>query len=332
MNHSPLMSYHEFFSTLSHAILQELGSNYETHPVTNAKNNGIRRNGIVIRYREEKTAPTIYLDAYYQDYRSGRVLSDIVRHVLYTYHESSAESTKYQLDNIELTTEYVQKNVISCIVSYEKNKDILQEIPHIRLFDLAVFFKLLVYQNENGIGTVRFTREHYKLFFADSEVQNETEQLLSLYRHAVKNTREQFPARFYVLADMMEGMVSGKEARPISLADHPDGKRAPLYVLTNSKGIGGASCILYPELFEQIYRYLNSDFFLIPSSIHEVLIMPDQAKIQRDQLNDMIKEINLTEVPMEDVLSDTAYHSTEWKKVLTALLKQTGSLPCIMNP
>lgn len=327
MNHSSLMSYHEFFSVLSHAILQELGENYEAYSVKNAKNNGIQRNGIVIRQKKEKAAPTIYLDSYYQEYRSGRVLSDIVRHILYTYHESFAESAKYCLNDISLTAEYMQKNLICCIINYQKNQDLLQEIPHIRLFDLAIFFKLLVYQHEDGIGTVRFTAEYQKTFFEGSAVSSASAQLHFLYQLALTNTKRLFPARFVALSDMMEGMLNGMEPTSISFSNPSGIAEAPLYVLTNTKGIGGAACILYPELLNKVQQYLHSDFYIIPSSIHEVLIMPVNSKLQHEQLNAMIREINLTQVPVEDVLSDTAYHSSEWAEVLQALSAQTDNLP-----
>ena len=331
MNQSTQMSYHEFFSVLSCAILQELGTDYETYPVTNAKNNGIHRQGIVIRQKERKAAPAIYLDSYYQEYQSGKILSDILRHILYVYRESTTDSGKYSLEKIELTAEYMQSHLICTLVGYQKNEALLQGLPHIRLFDLAIYFKLLVYQNEEGIGTIRFTNQHFEQLLPMFATHDASKQLHMLYQLAIANTQRLFPFRFHTLRNMMEHLVGGAEPTRISLTSCADAKDSTLYVLTNAYGIGGAACILYPGVLQYLQNYLTSDFFLIPSSIHELLIMPKHSNFSQEQLNDMISEINQTQVPAEDVLSNRSYRSEEWEEVLSLLSERADGLSYTMN-
>ncbi len=328
MNHSSLMSYHEFFSALSHALLLELGDTYETHAVSNAKNNGIRRNGIVIRHENERTAPTIYLDSYYQEYQSGRILSDIVRHILYVYHESSLEQPKQELEQLELTAEYIRQHLIYTLVNYTKNQQLLQELPHIRIFDLAITFKLLVYQNNHGIGTIRFTNEHWQLLSPTLPCSDTSASPLhALYQLALANTEHLFPARLCSLSDTIDAIQNHKSLSPLSL-DTPLPDITPtIYVLSNTDGINGAASILYPQLLSRLQEQLSSSFYLLPSSVHELLLLPANAPFSVEELNDMIREINLTQVPDEDILSDRAYHSSEWLEVLSTLTKHADHLP-----
>ena len=78
----------------------------------------------------------------------------------------------------------------------------------------------------------------------------------------------------------------------------------PLYVLTNKARLYGASCILYPNLLDSIADKLTCDFYLIPSSIHEFLILPVLPGTCIQDLNAMIHEVNSTQVEEEEILSD----------------------------
>ncbi len=313
-------SYNDFFFDLSRGLLRELGSGYETRAITNTKNNGILRNGILIRRENEATAPAIYLDEYYRDFRTGKCLSDIIRQVLYTYHGSADESKQQFFQDIDFSPEAMRDKVVLRIVNYERNAALLHTMPHIRIFDLAIVFHFMVYQDEDGIGTVKFTKEHFGAFSDSSDKKTPILTTIDeLYRLALENTQRLFPVKLSALDDVLEALLAQKGAPPIPFStscSDADAARGKLFVLSNMCGINGSACILYPGILTQLTNYFQSDFYILPSSIHELLLLPISDAFQPEELNDMIREINLTQVPAEEVLSDRAYHSKDFQQML----------------
>ncbi len=82
---------------------------------------------------------------------------------------------------------------------------------------------------------------------------------------------------------------------------------SPLYVLSNQTGIYGACCILYQDLLKNFADSFERDLIVLPSSIHEVLLTPDEQGLSYDYLNAMVVQINHSEVPVEDQLSNHIY-------------------------
>lgn len=97
----------------------------------------------------------------------------------------------------------------------------------------------------------------------------------------------------------MEGMVD-------DLLDF-DSQKPPLYVLLNRKQLNGAGCILYDGCLKDFADSQNSDIVILPSSLHETILVPDDGNLDYGELRKMVGEINEGEVPKEDVLSDRIY-------------------------
>lgn len=313
-------NYNDFFSGLSTGLMRELGSGYETRAITNTRNNGVLKNGILIRRGSESTAPAIYLDEYYEDFCTGKCLNDIIRQVLYTYHDSADACKKQSFQDIDFSPHAMKDKVIFRIVNYARNSEMLHTMPHIRLFDLAVVFQFMVYRDEDGIGTVKFTNEHFRAF---TDSSNGKTPVLSapneLYSLALANTQRLFPARLSTLSDVLEALLTQKTAPNIPYqATHaaPEARNDGLYVFSNTQGINGSACILYPGIIPELTQYFQSDFYILPSSIHELLLLPSSNSFREEELNDMIREINLTQVPKEEVLSDRFYHSKDFYRIL----------------
>ena len=65
--------------------------------------------------------------------------------------------------------------------------------------------------------------------------------------------------------------------------------------------------MFYPHVLEMIGEILKEDFYILPSSIHEMIILPKSREIAKEELDAMIQDINHTQVDTEEVLSDHAY-------------------------
>ena len=109
--------------------------------------------------------------------------------------------------------------------------------------------------------------------------------------------------------------VIGEIMRENSIEENEDsecmdefGEQVPMYVLKNRQGVGGASCILYPCLLKNISERFGSSFYIIPSSIHEQIIVLSNDTQDSRTIREMIKEINDTQVRDEEVLSYSLYY------------------------
>jgi hypothetical protein len=196
------------------------------------------------------------------------------------------------------------------LVSFERNRKLLSDIPHISYLDLAVTFHCLVRNDEEGIGTIRITNEHMKLWDVTLE------ELKTL---AVQNTEELFPASIKSMEEVLagilsEGVLDSSEeniTEDLSLHLLPNIKnntQPKMYILTNQKGINGASCLLYENVIRQFAQKINSDLYILPSSIHEIILIPKDLSMNKETFTKMVEDVNRTQVAAEEVLSDHVYH------------------------
>lgn len=81
------------------------------------------------------------------------------------------------------------------------------------------------------------------------------------------------------------------------------------HVLTNEKGCYGAAAITNPIVLQQLKSYFKRSFYILPSSIHEVLLMPIDTipDITPDELATLVQGINQSIVEEKDWLSDHVY-------------------------
>lgn len=188
------------------------------------------------------------------------------------------------------------------LVNYERNYSIISRAVHLRYMDLAIVFYRKV-TDEKG--------KERMLLYTEEEIREKGWNTQWMEKMAAENTQRELPA---VLKPMDEVIceLGGEELL------HVDQEmKIPMYVLTNREKWLGAACILYPGLLSQISRQLQDDFYVLPSSIHECIIVPASGAYTGKELEKIVTEINETEVPEGEILSDKAYFYEQQGDVLT---------------
>ena len=90
-----------------------------------------------------------------------------------------------------------------------------------------------------------------------------------------------------------------------------------MYVLSNKSRVEGAACMLYPNLIQDFAEAIQSSFYIIPSSIHELLLLPTKHFEESQEVTSMIQEINDTQVSVEEILSYSLYlYDREEQKII----------------
>lgn len=180
------------------------------------------------------------------------------------------------------------------LINYEKNRELLQEIPHLPFLDLAVVFYSLLTDTPVGHATVLIRNSHLELWGKNTSW---------LYEAAKENTEKLLPKRLVSMEDMIYELSEGKQ--------EPEYAGVPMYVLTNSRKSFGAACLLYDGALGECFRRLEESYYLIPSSVHEVILIPASAVGDSRELCALVQEMNRTQVRSTEVLSDTVYLYSE---------------------
>lgn len=251
------------------------------------KNNGVSKAGLSIREDEHDVSPLLYLDDYYIHYQNGELLENIIRNIRADY-DKKVQMAAVKIPNLQ-EFENIRGRVIYRLVNYEKNKEILEDCPHIRLYDLAVTFRWVARIDDVGVSTSLITNKQVKEWGVSVN---------DLVLAARQNTPRLFPAQIIDMEEMLAGMVS--------FILYPS--TIPMYILTNKQELNGASALLYGDILKDFANKKGADMYILPSSIHEVIMVPADRISDPTKLLSIVHDANTTVVSIGDVLSDSVYY------------------------
>ena len=287
------MTFQEFTARITEAV-SELNSNAEISVQKVTKDNGITRFGMTITEEGEDkrttVSPIVYLEPYYEKAEEGVPINQLARMLSETY--STARWAGERLDTSRFLSYEEAKDRVFCrLTGKEKNAERLAHMPHEDWQDLAVTY----YVDVPSFGG------------ESTSIVQVTDSLLSHWKipesrlraDAWKNTQVQKPLFIEPLGSMLYNMMG--------LTDGP-GADSPLYLLGTPEAEFGAICAAYPDLPEIAGALFDKNFFMLPSSVHEFLLLPDDGSISAASLESMVRTINGTEVSEQDVLSDRVYY------------------------
>ncbi len=281
------MGFHTFVDNIVDLLQERMGDAYEIKVIQVMKNNDVELTGIAITRQGDSIFPTIYLEGLYREFLDGARLSTLVEKIMNCYEE---QSMALELD-MEFFRDYsrVKDRIFYKLVSFEKNKKFLRDAPHLKWNDLAVVFYYALEKEVMDGGFIVINREHMLMWKQNAE---------SLYRLARRNTKRDMPE---LLVSMRELVL---ELTGIQMRDED---AVPMYVLTNQEKRFGAAAMLYSEQIGELARRLESDLLILPSSVHEVLLIPDDQSREYSVYRQMVEEVNRTQVEPEEVLSYGLY-------------------------
>ncbi len=217
-------------------------------------------------------------------------------------------------DNISFVKEKEQ-DVKSFISDYEKVKDntylrlipgdspILKSTPHRMIEDMALVVNVHLdsFSDEHGKSCVVVTKPLMEMYGID-----ETQ----LFADAEKNSLANEPIVFKPLLDMVKDLISKDEI------PNPEDVGIVTYIATNASGFQGAAVAGYPDFCEKAAEAIGGSFYMLPSSVHEFILIKDDGTPKAKDLNRMIKNVNETVLEPRDVLSAQCYHYDAKAKVL----------------
>lgn len=283
------------------AVQEALGQEYTVELREVCKNNGVVLQGLMIRKEEDRVMPTIYLNSFWEAYEAGVTFADIIKKIVSIYREDGIGK---KLD-VSFFAEFdkVKDRICFRLLNREKNKEFLEQAPYIPMLDLAICFYYALDSAGLHQGTIPISRSHLKIWGVSEK---------DLLECALRNTPRLYPYEVIPMENVLEDLLQElpEDARQEIL------QRMSMKILTNSRKTYGACSILYPGLLEQMAEEMNGDIYLIPSSVHEMLVLPKDQERSEEELREMIDEVNQSEISPEEVLSDHLYiYSRKEKKI-----------------
>lgn len=313
------MEYEEFIELIQNKAEEHLGEAFTVSPTSVMKNNGICLKGIVITGQGEGLSPAFYLEDPYDEFLKGKEADQIVKEITDLYFEVIPKS-KISLEFFQ-SGQAVREKVLFKLIHFDQNKELLQEVPYIRFLDLAVVFYVDVQDELMEKGSVLIYHSHMELW--DMTVEE-------LYQYALQNTPQKREATIQTMEDIMKkAMIQelqeklGEEKDAAELLNDEFWKKNPeilsshvrqenglykMYVLSNAERTYGAAAMLYPQVLQQFADQLAVNLYLLPSSVHEVILIPENGFQDREELLNMVKEVNDTQVAPGEILTYTVYY------------------------
>ena len=230
----------------------------------------------------------IYLDGIYKEYERGRSMADCVREVcsLYTVNQWEKEKTE-KIFHMICSWEESRTKIYPILLPYEKNRELLKNVIHKKYLDLALCCCLTLEDEERNNMSVRVTEGILQQW----EISEE-----DLFRQAYENMQN---AGYHIINMMQIIKECGFEG------EMPATK---MFVLTNRKQLYGAAGILETDLLKNFSDRIGKNLFILPSSIHEVILIPDEGRFGESLLKEMIMDVNENVLQEEDFLADHAYY------------------------
>lgn len=266
------MDYLTFMNTMQAKITEQVESDVEVKIHHAVKNNGTERIGFIFVQQNVNISPAIYLEEFYEQYLQGECLNSLVKS-LWEVYEKVRVKQPVSCQNI-LKFSRIKDKIVYKLIQYEANRTMLKGVPHERILDLAVVYYILLKDTTFGTATLMIKNENLKMWGVEQE---------EIVRLAKENTQRLLPAEIYKITEYM-------------------------YVVTNRTKSFGASVMLYDGIWERIESEIGETCYVIPSSVHELLLIPESYGMNREQLETIVEEINRTGVEKEEILSDRVYH------------------------
>ena len=270
--------------------------NLEIHQVQ--KNNGLILTGITIRENDNTICPSFYVEGYQSEYTP----KEAAREIASQYYKRLDKDKNLILEHYEDgfdDFDKIKDKICFKVVNGNLNKEFLKNVPH---FDVVGDIKGIFYLRLTDNMSVKITDKELERWNIDKEIAPQM-----LYLYAKQNTPKLNPLKLESLEEVIKKMMKAKypEYEDIFNDLQEEETIVPLYVLTNKSGLNGAAVMFYNDgkVLEDIKKELNfqkgkeyQNLYILPSSIRETMIVPDDGNIEPDYLREMVREANASGV------------------------------------
>ncbi|MCC8105479.1 MAG: DUF5688 family protein [Clostridiales bacterium] len=309
------LTYEEFVSELKQTVGEKIGKEAKIIVASTGKINCPHQKSMAAKWPGKNTSVAINLEASYEEFQSGASLDTIAGQAAEFFNRQDASGNT----DLSFYSDYKRvRNMLVCrLVNYEINQELLEDVPHIRFFDLAVVYYCEMDWADFQSSGILVRNSYLSLWKITLE---------QLHAAALENTRVRHPVQLLSLPQLMEKTLkdslllpemenrlkleAGTDSETVPTSELlPEAEEVPMYILTNINKCFGAICICFPDVWQDVSGQVGGDFYALPSSLHECIIFPTSIceEGKENRLHEMVKEINEKAILPEEVLGDSVY-------------------------
>lgn len=285
----PEWSYDDFKKRVKKEVEYRVDGLVSIQQIT--KNNGLELDGLTILVADVNISPTIYLNYYYDKFLQNG-LDAVVKEILEVYEQNKPNAP---IDISFFTdVEKVRSKIKMKIVNYERNREFLKKVPHKKFLDMAIIFYAEVENKpKEGLATIQIYNHHLSFWDLGTE---------ELFELATKNMENDFR-----IESIFKTLLSNADDEFRCMIEAVE-ENFKMQLITNQANMYGAIGMLQSKLLKEFMERNKAEkLIIIPSSIHEVLLIPCDPETDVESFKEMVQEVNATQLQPEEVLSDNAY-------------------------
>ena len=315
------MNYDNFKELLANEIKQQLLQKDIKATVRYHMNHKVNTSyeGLVIHHEnipEGTPIPVIPVKELYENYLEYKAsISDIAKETIRNT-EKHQQSVDYNKDIKVSSYDEVKDRLYISLIAQKGNEELLKTIPHKEVADMAIIYRIDAtgsFNQENTQASIIVKNELFSVWNVKEE---------ALHQDALENSPKIHPAKITSMKEMMMNLMPVslekdilEELQEEMITAAPVGA----YILGNDAGVNGAAVCFYPGFLDECVEKMNGDFYLLPSSVHEMILHPDKDVDDPMYFKDMVTEINATQVAPEERLTDNAYHYDSKNKLFETI-------------
>ena len=248
----------------------------------------------------------------YERYDRGMSYDTLVREVAEKADRALHDRPDFNLEALQDYDQMKEKLSME-VVSAERNADLLEKVPHKDMEDMAVVYRFVLDSDSDGRGSILVTNQLMDNYGITAD---------QLHEDALRNAPEIRPLVIEGMAEVLAKQMGVEDLEMLGFNIPPEQEQ--MFVASVEGNIHGAGVLAYQNFMDQAAERAGGSFFILPSSIHEVLIIPDNGKFDTASLEQMVREVNATTVDISEQLTDSVYHYDAEAKVFELAEKFDG--------
>lgn len=285
-----MLNYDELKRELLKGVREKVGGGVTVEIVAIQKNNRTKKDAIAFSDKENNLQPLIYMDSIYSQYCAGAELSVCVGFAVEVYRSAM----EIDMDTAYKEWKDVRGKIEMTVIKKAWNEDAMSGVPHMDFLDLVLYCRIIIDKNENGVASMIVQKHMLKEWeISEEELWEAAFSNLKTEEFEIKDVNEVL--RFIFPEGDLTGLPNKNKFE------------SALYVLTNKYQNRGAIGMLRTDLLEKFAEWSDCDLYILPSSIHEVLLLRDD-EIPADELKRVVRSVNRGVVDEMDRLSDEVYY------------------------
>lgn len=259
---------------------------------------------ITVTPEDSNIGVNMSIQKFYDAMQDGTPYDDVVNKAVDVI--SKGIEQRPDIDVASLTDYSQMKEKLAMeVVSAEANKEMLENVPHQNMEDMAVVYRFILSSDEDGRASILVTNQILETMGVTPD---------QLHADAIENAPQIKPAEIKGMSEVMAEMMGVEQAEMMGLVPmNPEDEQ--MFVATVPDKVHGAGVLAYQDFMDKAAERVGGDFFILPSSIHEILIVHDNGKMDLKELEAMVKEVNATQVAPADKLTDSVYHYDSKEKI-----------------